>query len=314
MQQIDISWTIDRVLEELTTPLKTFGKVHVGSSACGVSIQNKRNMQAQISVPPSANQFDRTSLKLIQRIQGIHKYSYFRGCTFLPDGKLVLACVMNKQVRVVNPDGTKHFDLKLPVWDVVYIGDNAVAVTSGREQAPNLIRIFDVKNGKVMKRLNVNSNNNGVTLNDGRLIYIAGDKEIKMVSLSDESITSITTSEMSRNGNVASLGNKLFYTNHKNDNVTCCDFGGNTLWIFRESSALSGPIGISVDNDGNVYVTGANSHSVVVISPDGQRYRQLLSKKDGLEIPTAVEYDRSNNKLLVTDMKGNASVYDVVPG
>jgi hypothetical protein len=45
-------------------------------------------------------------------------------------------------------------------------------------------------------------------------------------------------------------------------------------------SVLQLPYGISVDNDGNVYVVGYYTHNVVVISPDGQRHRQLLSSKD----------------------------------
>jgi DNA-binding beta-propeller fold protein YncE len=45
------------------------------------------------------------------------------------------------------------------------------------------------------------------------------------------------------------------------------------------------PRGISVDNDGNVYVVGNRSNNVVVISPDGQRHRKLLSFKDGLSYP-----------------------------
>ena len=49
----------------------------------------------------------------------------------------------------------------------------------------------------------------------------------------------------------------------------------------------------------NVYVVGSNN--VVVISPDGQRHRQLLSSKDGLSCPTVLDYDKSTNRLLVVN-------------
>jgi sugar lactone lactonase YvrE len=52
------------------------------------------------------------------------------------------------------------------------------------------------------------------------------------------------------------------------------------------------PLGISVDNDGNVYVVSYNSNNVVVFSPDGQRYRQLLSDMDGIVNPTVLDYDK----------------------
>jgi DNA-binding beta-propeller fold protein YncE len=56
--------------------------------------------------------------------------------------------------------------------------------------------------------------------------------------------------------------------------VTCCDLHGTTQWKFNDEHVLQGPRGITVDNDGNVYVAGRRSNNVVVISPDGQRHRQ----------------------------------------
>jgi DNA-binding beta-propeller fold protein YncE len=81
--------------------------------------------------------------------------------------------------------------------------------------------------------------------------------------------------------------------------VTCCDLHGTTQWEFNDERVLQHPYGISVDNDGNVYVVGSNN--VVVISTDGQRHRQLLSSKDGLSCPTVLDYDKSTNKLLVVN-------------
>ncbi|XP_052075292.1 uncharacterized protein LOC127712726 isoform X2 [Mytilus californianus] len=311
MHQINISCTIETALQELTTSMKTFGEIIVSSSACNIPIQKRRNKQAQIIVPPRTNKFDNVSLKLMQTIQT--NFSNVRGCTFLPDGKRVFSFHTGR-VMFFKPDGSIDFNLNTigPVWDVVYIGETSVAVTSGGTTNSKQISIIDVENRKVKKTLNVNSANHGVTFKDGKLIYCASKKGLKMISLSDESITNITTSKMSSQANVATHGDKLFYTNEKNHNVTCCDIHGNTLWTFSESSTLSYPFGISVDNDGNVYVAGAFSHNVVIISPNGQHHRQLLSKKDGLMFPIAVEYDRSHNKLLVTNEDSNAFVYDVI--
>ncbi|XP_063397764.1 uncharacterized protein LOC134682097 [Mytilus trossulus] len=313
LQQIDISWTIDTALQELTTTMKIFGEVNVSFSECVISIQNKGNIQAQIIVPPQTNKLDNVSLKLKQTIQT--KLSGVRGCIFLPDGKMVLACRNpSSQMKVFNPDGSEDFNLKDigSVYDVVYIGDNSVAVTSGESRFGGKINIIEIQNKKVKKTLNVGSDNYGVTFSDGKLIYNAGKNGLMMISLSDESITCITSSKMLSGDNVATHGDNLFYTNAANHNVTCCDIHGKTLWTFSESSVLSYPFGISVDNDGNVYVAGKWSYNVVVISPNGQHHRQLLSNKDGLEYPIAVEYDRLHNKLLVVNHNGNAFVYDVV--
>jgi uncharacterized protein YfaP (DUF2135 family) len=63
-----------------------------------------------------------------------------------------------------------------------------------------------------------------------------------------------------------------------------------------------------------VYVVGSNSNSLEVISPDGQRHRQLLSSKDGLSKPVVLDYDKSTNKLLVVNESSTAFLFDVTRG
>ena len=96
--------------------------------------------------------------------------------------------------------------------------------------------------------------------------------------------------------------------------MTCCDLHGTTQWEFKDDRVLQGPAGISVDNDGNVYTVGLNSTNVVVISPDGQRHRQLLSSKDGLSYPRVLDYDRSTNSVLVVNTSSSAFLFDVTKG
>ena len=96
--------------------------------------------------------------------------------------------------------------------------------------------------------------------------------------------------------------------------VPGCDLHGTTQWEFNDERVLRCPLGISVDNDENVYVVGLYSENVVVISPDGQRHRQLLSSKDGISCPRALEYDRYTNRLLVVNNRRTAFLFDVTVG
>jgi DNA-binding beta-propeller fold protein YncE len=113
---------------------------------------------------------------------------------------------------------------------------------------------------------------------------------------------------------VATFGEKLYYTNNCTGTVTCCDLHGTTRWEFTDKHVLRGSSGISVDNDENVYVGGYHSNNVVVISPDGQRHRQLLSSKDSLSSPSVLDYDKSTNRLLVVNDRGTAFLFDVTRG
>ena len=109
-------------------------------------------------------------------------------------------------------------------------------------------------------------------------------------------------------------GDKLYYTNYFTHTVTCCDLHSTTPWKFNDKCVLLYPCGISVDNNGNVYVVGCNSNNVVVISPDGQRHRQLLSSKVGLKNPPVLDYDRSTNWLLVVNKSSTVFLFDVTKG
>jgi len=166
----------------------------------------------------------------------------------------------------------------------------------------------------------------GMVVRGRTIYYCTGNNELKILNLSDKSVSHIPviSSSMSFISFFKSLhssvyyvstsGDKLYYTNCSIHTVTCCDVHGTTQWKFRDQRVLQHPYGISVDNDGNVYVIGSNSSNVVVISPDGQRHRQLLSSNDGLLYPTVLDYDKSTNRLLVVNRSGTAFLFDVTRG
>ena len=134
--------------------------------------------------------------------------------------------------------------------------------------------------------------------NRGKTIYYcASDKGLKMLNLSDQSVSDIISSNNSNVYYVATSCDKLYYTDRNTATVTCCDLHGTTQWEFTDERVLRGSAGISVDNDGNVHAVGRNSKNVVVISPDGQRHRQLLSSKNCLSYPLVLDYDKYTNRF-----------------
>ena len=72
---------------------------------------------------------------------------------------------------------------------------------------------------------------------------------------------------------------------------------------------LNDPQGVTVDNDGNVYVTSYSSNSVVVLEPDGRHGRQILSSDNGLKNPTGISFDESKNSLIVANCCGSCFLY-----
>ncbi|CAG2241606.1 unnamed protein product [Mytilus edulis] len=209
------------------------------------------------------------------------------------------------KIRVFKSDGSKDFEIKDigGTFDVVFIGDDSIAVTSGES---NKINIIDLKTHKLKKSIKVDSYTGGVTYKNGHLIYCAREKGIQMLSLNNGTITNVSSTKLPDYAYVTTFGDKLIYTNRNNHSVTCCDYHGNILWTFCDQSLLLDPAGISVDNDGNVYVAGYLTGNVVVISPDGQRCRQILTREDGLSDPWTLHYDISTNELLVANESDEA--------
>ncbi|CAC5397247.1 unnamed protein product [Mytilus coruscus] len=103
---------------------------------------------------------------------------------------------------------------------------------------------------------------------------------------------------MSSHCYVATFRDNIYHTNNETNTVTCYNLQGKIQWTFHNKSVLKSPLGIDVDNDGNVYVVGFRSINVVVISPDGQRYREILTASDSLSSPNSLHFSRSNNQLV----------------
>ena len=62
---------------------------------------------------------------------------------------------------------------------------------------------------------------------------------------------------------VATSGEKLYYTNSDTHTVTCFDLNGTTQWEFKDERVIQFPLGISLDNDRNLYVVGLQSKNLI---------------------------------------------------
>jgi hypothetical protein len=257
---------------------------------------------------------DNIQLKVKQMITT--KGGTVTGCALLPDGRKVYSCWGNDTVRFINKEGVEFYQIGKDkigsgTYDTVYINDsNTVAVSSGWEDN-RYITIIDIESKEVMTSISMDTTIYGMVVRGKTIYYCSGNKGLKMLNLSDKYVSDIITSNMSGVRYVATSGDKLYYANWHTHTVTCCDLHGTTQWEFKDTSVLQGSRGISVDNDGNVYVIGGDSNNVVVISPDGQRHRQVWSAGDGLVNPRVLDYDKATNRLLVVTESESAFLFEV---
>ena len=314
LNQTKISYNIDTGLQTIATSIEKFGEVVVESKPCELTFARSKNKQAQmmVAVPSPPMSVDNIQLTLKQKIN--IEGTGIRGCSLLPDGRMVLSCYKAGIVRLINADGVELFQIAETgsgTYDTVYLKDsNGVAVSSG-SRGNICITIIDITSQEVMTTIPMDTCIFGIAIRGRTIYYCTRDNGLKILNLSDQSVSDIITSNTPHVYYVATSGDKLYYTNCITHTVTCCDLHGTTQWEFNDEHVLQNPRGISVDKDGNVYVVGHMSNNVVVISPDGQHHRQLLSSKNGLNIPRVLDYDKSTNGLLVVNESESAFLFDV---
>ena len=319
LNQTKLSYKIDTALKNLTTSIQKFAEVVAESKPCEMTFVRKKDKQAQMMVaelsPPRS--LENIQLNLKQKINT--KGTNIRGCSLLPDGRMVFSCYSSDTLRFINKEGIELFQIGKDktgscTYDTVYIKDNnSVAVSSGQGRN-KCITIIDIESQKVMTTIPMDTYIYGMAVKGRTIYYCAWNKGLKMLNLSDKSVSDIISSDISRVNYVATSSDKLYYTNYSTHTVTCCDLHGTTQWEFKDERVLQDPYGISIDNDGNVYVVGCSTNNVMVISPDGQHHRQLLASKDGLPYPHVLDYDTSTNRLLIVNKRSTAFLFDVTRG
>ncbi|CAC5404683.1 unnamed protein product [Mytilus coruscus] len=196
--------------------------------------------------------------------------------------------------------------------DIAFIPkDNTIAATSGGDGSHKII-IIDMKTRKFSRLISVTYSYYEVAYNDSNLITCARFKGLNILTNgSSEVINEIKIKEMSSFSYVAAFDKVLYCTNRAHRTVTCSDITGTEVWTFKDESVMKFPRGITVDDDGNVYIVNQSSHSVIGISSDGKRCLDLLNAKDGLYNPKVLYYDRSTNQLLVGNESETALLFQV---
>ncbi|CAC5405460.1 unnamed protein product [Mytilus coruscus] len=308
LNKTKISCIVNLEITDVSSTIQNFGKIVIDTKPSNIAFDRHTEKQAQMMVLPTKS-IHKLKLTLKQTVKTFGENA--TGCFYLPNGKMVFSHYTKGGLQILNSDGSKDFDLpKLSTFDVVYNEkDNTLFVTTG-----NMSRIIhvDITNKKIKKTVKLKTRCFGVGITEETLVYCASDKGLQRLNLRDESISTIISEHQNTFSYVELFGQNLYHFNTSKQILTCCDLNSRiTHWKFQYKNILQDPCGITVDDYGNVYVVGYHSINVVVISPDGHRYRELLSKKDGLNYPKAIHYDRTSNKLLVTNRCTSTFLFDV---
>lgn len=310
LNKTTISCKADSTIEDILNTFHNFGEIIIETKPTILSFPKRKEKQAQVILSlPTMSIYD---LKLTLK-QTVSSYgTNITGCAQIPGGKIAFSSYSQDCLQILNSDGSKNFEIKpkFSTFDVVYDAErSSLLLTTG---GGNCLIEVDITTKKVTKTIQLKTRCDGAYISKRSLVYCAGDKGVQQMDLQDGSVTTLTSEYQYVFAYVAILGHNLYYVNKNKTLLTCFDLDKTkTNWTFQYKNILEQLSGISIDNDGNVYVVGHDSHNCVVISSDGQRYRVLLSAKDGLEHPNAIHYDITDNKLLVANRRKPACMFNV---
>ncbi|XP_071121593.1 tripartite motif-containing protein 2-like [Mytilus edulis] len=304
-EQHTLSYQINTSIQNIISDIRSFGEVRIESNPCDIVLIKKKARQAQLMIPIVPTKSIENIKVTIHKTINTQTRDFVYGCCILPDDRFVFTCYSAKQLKVFSNKGSSDFEIKMPCYpfDIVYIReDNTLAVSANR---PGTIIIINLETKQMIKSIAFDSNIDGISLKGNQLIYSGENKCIGMINLNDESKSVIVRDKIPSTCYTATFRDNVYHTNNDKHTVICYNLQGEIQWTFHNESVLRCPRGIDVDSDGNVYVVGYGSNNVVVISPDGQQHREVLTTRDGLGNPTSLHYSGPNNQLLVANYNNN---------
>ncbi|XP_063437080.1 E3 ubiquitin-protein ligase TRIM39-like [Mytilus trossulus] len=312
LKQHSLSYKLNGTIKTFMSDIKSFGEVHIEAKLCDIVLTRKKVKQAQMMVSTvHTRSIENIKFKIHKTINT--RLNDIYGCCMMSDGRLAFSD-FNKTIKVFNTEGLEDFQVKMPyhAYDIVHNNvDNTLVVTSDGDKT-SCITIIDIETTKIKKCIALPSSNYGIALHENRLIYVGHTKGIYAINPLNESITDIVQNEMPSDCYIATFKDRIYHTNWGKNTVTCYNVQGKILWTFQENCVLANPHGIDVDEIGNLYVVGTNSRNVVVISSDGQRYKEILSASDGLRQPFTLHFSESKKQLLVAESSDKAYVFNLM--
>jgi len=219
------------------------------------------------------------------------------GCDILPDGKLVFTEQEGKRLLMFSP------------FEVSYTGENIVAVTIWDKQEVVFVNVIT---NTIINTVDIGHHCYGTDFNMHSLAIRTSSPSMSHIVYLD------TKGELIDRVNIP-VGNSTRIaislrdgttkcTSWKANEIYCHTLTGKHIWVFRNENVLRKPMGIALDKNRNVYVTGYETNNVVVLSPEGQNCRQIV---EGLNRPCSLRINIDRNELLACNEDGKAFVFSL---
>ena len=302
----DLTFKRNEELRNLLKTVKELGKLT--GQIKQKSSQNTNTLFTELAVD--------SSRKVNIQLSSDSKRPSITGCTFIPDGGVVLCDCYNSNLILLSDTFTvkERLHLDSRPWDVSLVNSNTVIVTIPDKKKLQLIRV--IPSLKLDRSINVDRRCWGVQVVDD-LIYVTchnnpGEGEVLVVDMNGTATHRLgqpdkKPSMFSRPNyiTVCPFSRKMFITDSGTDTVSCLMSDGTVVYQYKDED-LERPRGVVVDGGGNVIVCGWDSDNVQVFRADGTKCCTLLTSQDGVKMSYSVAYRQSDNNLILGCLNNNS--------
>ena len=305
---IKIDITISDDLSSIVQTVSSFGEIYTDTEPSTETISPRSiDFQAPIEVQTTL-----TKKCTIYLPHGKHDVCVY-GCEILEDGLILFADFDNKRLITYSENDADYFEfINLPgkPFDLVHTKDDNICVTLSDKKR---MLFINISTKLILNSVDVGHRCFGIARDLQHLAIraihsITSDHEILFYNFDGNLINRVKVPGHSAR-QISFRGNEVKCAESDKNVASCYTKDGKLSWAFSDDDIIRYPVGIAEDRNRFMYLVGQETNNVIVISPDGQYCKQILSLKDGLDKPFAVCINVSRNELLVCNFSGKAFLF-----
>ncbi|XP_076101028.1 uncharacterized protein LOC143070739 [Mytilus galloprovincialis] len=314
VDEVFLKYNVDDKIIELLCTVSSFGTITIELGHPLVAIKTKKDKQAQIvsNLPSQPKTIDDISLVLQWKTDLKEKGRMTRivgACINTSTGDIVITDY-NSRLLLLKEDGSLQKELPLSFAypaDVTFIDDKTVAVSCHDSYC---IHIIDIQNNSTKRTIDTFDCCSGISYKQGFLLYVEHGNGIRKVKLQNYGKSILIPQKTENEWDYLTMSDdRIYQSKFYEDKVNCYTLSGDKLWEYKDKTLLKGPIGVTFDNNSNIYVASNGNNTIIVISTEGKTAKCILGKEDGIIRPYGICIDRERKNLLVGCYDGTVILY-----
>ncbi|CAC5377167.1 unnamed protein product [Mytilus coruscus] len=284
---------------EIKTTLTSLGSLEITSVPCSISHQPSKNAQAQ--VPPEYDKMP-AKFKFENKFDVPYRNGRIGSIVVLNDNRLLL-CFNGDQSSALSlwsetGDHIHDCNLAAPARGIAIIpGTNEAVVTLPTMTSIQFVNLTNMAPCKVIKVPGISY---GVTVTKEKNIVLGGEGKVYFLNITGSHMKTFHVGRKKLFSLKVNKMNVIYCCESDNNALHCIDINGAVIFSFS-SSGFRRPVDIALDGKENLYVTNWFTNKLTRLSPEGKLLDILLMKKDGLNDPYAVAFNKNYTKLYIAN-------------